>query len=614
MKLMRLPGFVSVLGLWYVIIGAGVAFANDPPVIECPAPIDPAVMCNHHLIDGGDGIFNLGDLVTGTASVSDPNDDLLTLSVISILRDGEPDVPVNTPGIDNNGDFFWQTTPSDPEGVWQFCLEVSDGELADTCCFDVELSLKFYLSIRDVTGTVDTISSLDGQNKDIYVNLSPAVPLRELHAQVRFNDAAVFFRGPATPINNLADWEYFTYRVSFDTSCAGAEAMGLISIDAVADLDNGSSAIPPESSYGLDGNIVHLPFTVTQDWNFLGQCLPFDFCSVDCDDNRLVSKDGSIEYLPLEAGLECLTSSTVANIQTCNGGICVRSLEPILDVNLNGIEPEIGDVVLMISYFLYGDIILDPVWMMVQKQAMDCNNDGFPGTFADLICMIRIITGEIDKYSPNSTSSVDIMAQQGDRSITISAASAAALGGGLFTFQYDGVEVRKPRLAQPLPGMTVKSFAGDGELRVLLMPSVTAKAGVITPGHNELLDIPFEGNGTVVLKSIDLADASGEVLPGRILEVGANPWSYALLQNYPNPFNAGTVIPFDLQDASEWELTIYNIMGQTVRSFSGLSGASRVEVHWDGADSDGRPVASGMYFYRVRAGDFVATRKMTLLK
>ena len=114
--------------------------------------------------------------------------------------------------------------------------------------------------------------------------------------------------------------------------------------------------------------------------------------------------------------------------------------------------------------------------------------------------------------------------------------------------------------------------------------------------------------------TVDLADAYGEPLTGRILDAGANPASYALLQNYPNPFNAGTVIPFELRDASEWELTIYNIMGQTVRTFSGLSGASRVEVRWDGTDRDGQPIASGMYFYRVRAGNFVATRKMTLLK
>lgn len=615
MKLLRLVCILTSLTVWCTLSGAGHALANDPPVITCPAPIDPGHLCGIiHVIDGDDGIFNLGDLVAGSAVVSDPNGDPLTLTVISITREGQPDVPVNAPVIENNGDFSWQTTVSDAEGAWEFCLEVSDGELADTCCFAVNLSLKFYLSIRDVTGTVDTISSLDGQDRDIYVNLSPAVPLSALNVQLRFNDATVYFRGPATPINNLADWEYFTYRVSFDTSCAGGEPQGLISISATADLDNGSLVTPPESSYGLDGNIVHLPFTVTRDWIYLGQCLPFDFCSVDCDDNRLVSKDGSIEYLPVGAAPECLTSSTVANVETCRGAICVRSLEPILDVNLNGIAPEIGDVILMMNYFLHGDVVLDPIWMAVQKQAMDCNNDGIPGTFADLACMIRIITGETDVYPLNGASSVDVMAQREDRHLTLSAASAAALSGGLFTFRYDGVDVGEPRLAQPIPGMTVKSYAANGELRVLLMPSLTEKAGVIAPGHHVLIDIPVDGDGVLTLRTIDLADASGTTLPGRILDAGANPASYALLQNYPNPFNAGTVIPFDLRDASEWELTIYNILGQAVRTFNGLSGASRVEVQWDGTDRNGQSVASGMYFYRMRAGNFVATRKMSLLK
>ena len=178
MKLVRLLCLAMALGMWCMIAGAGIALANDPPVITCPTPVDPAHLCDiNHTIDGGDGIFNLGDLVTGNASVSDPNNDPLTLSVISITRDGQPEVPVNALILDNDGAFTWQTTTSDPEGIWQFCLEVSDGELADTCCFEVELALKFYLSMRDVTGTTDTISALWGQARDIFVNLSPAVPL-----------------------------------------------------------------------------------------------------------------------------------------------------------------------------------------------------------------------------------------------------------------------------------------------------------------------------------------------------------------------------------------------------------------------------------------------------
>jgi len=346
----------------------------------------------------------------------------------------------------------------------------------------------------------------------------------------------------------------------------------------------------------------------------LGQCLPFVFCSDDCDDNRLVSKDGSTEYLPIDAAPECLTGSAIANVETCAGAICVRDPDPPnCDVNLNGIALEVGDVILFSNWFIYGDDVLYPIWMAVQKQAMDCDNDGMM-TIADLVYMIRAIVGDIDPFTQGAGGAVDLMTETDRDHVTVSAASASAISGALMVFQYDGVATGEPALAQPMPGLTLKSHAANGELRVLLMPSLTGPGGVIAAGHNALLDIPFEGVGNVALKRVELVGATGEALAGRILGASAHPSSYALLQNYPNPFNAGTVIPFDLQDASEWELTIYNIVGQTVRTFSGVSGASRVEVKWDGKNRAGQPVASGMYFYRVRAGEFVASRKMTLLK
>ena len=87
-----------------------------------------------------------------------------------------------------------------------------------------------------------------------------------------------------------------------------------------------------------------------------------------------------------------------------------------------------------------------------------------------------------------------------------------------------------------------------------------------------------------------------------------------MLQNYPNPFNAGTVISFNLKDATEWKVTIYNVMGQVVRTFEGADDAASVRVPWDGRDRDGSTVASGVYFYRVITPKWNATRKMTLVR
>ena len=113
---------------------------------------------------------------------------------------------------------------------------------------------------------------------------------------------------------------------------------------------------------------------------------------------------------------------------------------------------------------------------------------------------------------------------------------------------------------------------------------------------------------------MQLSDANGAVLANQLAKNNPLPVSYSLLQNYPNPFNAGTVIRFDLKESSDWTLKVYNVAGQVVRTFGGFNDASEVSVAWDGTDDRGVRAASGVYFYRIDAGNFTATKKMTLMK
>ncbi|MCB5253425.1 MAG: M6 family metalloprotease domain-containing protein [Candidatus Cloacimonadaceae bacterium] len=89
-----------------------------------------------------------------------------------------------------------------------------------------------------------------------------------------------------------------------------------------------------------------------------------------------------------------------------------------------------------------------------------------------------------------------------------------------------------------------------------------------------------------------------------------------LKQNYPNPFNPHTNIFFSVKDIAESaSLTIYNTKGQIVRRlFSGLPAKSELSLLWDGKDDSGKAVSSGIYLYRLQAGDFSQTRKMLLSK
>ena len=120
------------------------------------------------------------------------------------------------------------------------------------------------------------------------------------------------------------------------------------------------------------------------------------------------------------------------------------------------------------------------------------------------------------------------------------------------------------------------------------------------------------------------ADPAGiaalERLLAALTRAEAPPEKTVLLANYPNPFNPETWIPYQLSDPAEVTVSIYSVDGKLVRTLelgqmpAGIyQGRSRA-AYWDGRNAQGEPVASGVYFYTLRAGDFSATRKMVIRK
>jgi hypothetical protein len=87
------------------------------------------------------------------------------------------------------------------------------------------------------------------------------------------------------------------------------------------------------------------------------------------------------------------------------------------------------------------------------------------------------------------------------------------------------------------------------------------------------------------------------------------------LANYPNPFNPTTEISFNLPVMSNVRLDVYNIVGQKVTTLvDGPMQPGPHSVTWNGMSDSGEPIASGMYFYRLEAGNYSESRKMLLLK
>ena len=104
-------------------------------------------------------------------------------------------------------------------------------------------------------------------------------------------------------------------------------------------------------------------------------------------------------------------------------------------------------------------------------------------------------------------------------------------------------------------------------------------------------------------------------LTNRLIPVEA-----ALLPNYPNPFNPETWIPYQLADPADVTLTIWTVDGRLVRTLAlgyvpaGVYRSQARAAYWDGRNTQAEPVANGVYFYTLTAGDFTATRKMLIRK
>ncbi len=93
------------------------------------------------------------------------------------------------------------------------------------------------------------------------------------------------------------------------------------------------------------------------------------------------------------------------------------------------------------------------------------------------------------------------------------------------------------------------------------------------------------------------------------------PKQFSLYQNYPNPFNQSTKIEFALVNSGFVSLDIYDILGRKVRALvSENLSAGYKSVLWDGKDNSGKEVASGIYFYQIKIGDFSEAKKLVLLK
>ena len=162
----------------------------------------------------------------------------------------------------------------------------------------------------------------------------------------------------------------------------------------------------------------------------------------------------------------------------------------------------------------------------------------------------------------------------------------------------------------------------EGTYRIVV---ISMNGNPIYSGSGSILTIPvtstgdkFDGMGEIKLAKGDFeGDVATEISSEALAPKIDLPKAFALGQNFPNPFNPSTTIAYAVPEGDEVQvrLNIYNIRGQLVSTLvNEVKVAGNYQVQWDGSDNNGRQVSSGVYFYRIQAGDFSQTRKMVILK
>jgi len=455
------------------------------------------------------------------------------------------------------------------------------------------------------------IGVVDGEPCEVVsvpVEMQPNNEFGAFNFYIEFDPTVLYFlgveKGPGLP----QGWEYFTYRQLPCPMCGCCKYK--LQIFGLADIKNLTlgETIKPDTGWIT---IAYLKFKIACDENLRGTepNICFEFDDEICTENTLSDPTGNVLYVsdnPDFYGPPCPVAddeTIIAKVtfvlrsqgelpgtKPCGGVNIGEAAEYARgDINLNGIAYEPADLTLFSNALIYGKGVF-VINQSVQLLKTDINADGFVLSMTDFILMIRIILHDatpIPKPAPGSDLAT-IYVTQGKVSTN------ATLGAALFTFKGEGTVSSN---------LTFEQGVVDGNMRVLVY--MNSGAGVT----GELLTV-----SGATLDKVEAVDNFGRPVKTTVVNK-VIPTAFALYANYPNPFNPTTNISFALPIDSKVSLKLYNVAGQLVRTLvNETMPAGNHTVTWDGSNSNGEKVASGIYFYKLNAGDFSKTMKMVMTK
>ena len=179
------------------------------------------------------------------------------------------------------------------------------------------------------------------------------------------------------------------------------------------------------------------------------------------------------------------------------------------------------------------------------------------------------------------------------------------------TASHDLAEIREFIVGQRVEGIVLPAASGGtAPLTYSLSPALPAGL-TFDAVTRTIAGTPRAAAETAYMYTV--TDANGA---SASLSLQTRPTAFSLADNFPNPFNPATTIQYALPQAADVELTVYNVVGQPVRTLvAEHQSAGRYAVEWDATNDSGHSLSSGMYFYRLQAGEeFREVKKMLLLK
>jgi len=200
--------------------------------------------------------------------------------------------------------------------------------------------------------------------------------------------------------------------------------------------------------------------------------------------------------------------------------------------------------------------------------------------------------------------------------------NTSGLAGGDISIRYDQSVLRAINVSSDSGLLLVSNLSESGTVRIAFASSSSLNDKTIAEVQFRILTdntspLTF---GTAELYGPDALPLNSKLINREFSSWAIPPEHSQLLQNFPNPFNPETWIPYQLRDAGEVTIRIYNATGELVRVLDlgyksvGLYLSKDRAAYWDGMNKLGASVASGIYFYSIQAGDFAAVRKLIVLK